>query len=221
MSFHNLTVTSPLSEGQPIGPQGNAGHFVACVVIILAGMQYLNARKRDIAVPAIGPPGRLASYFGAIKFMKNARALLLEGYKNYNSRTFKVPQLGRWLVIVSSPELIDEVRKAPDNKLSFSEAIEDTLFQKYTLGHLAKEGHRNISVVRSQLTRNIANLFDDIKDEIACAFDDGIPVKGDEWVSRVGRNSSWKSFAGRATAFSSGFPSAGTKTTLTSTLIPH
>jgi hypothetical protein len=38
----------------------------------------------------------------------------------------------------------------------------------------------HIPVVRSQLTRNIAALYDDIRDEVIEAFNDLIPVKDDD-----------------------------------------
>ena len=32
---------------------------------------------------------------------------------------FKVPAIDRWIVVVSGPELIDELRKMPDEMVSF------------------------------------------------------------------------------------------------------
>jgi len=39
--------------------------------------------------------------------------------------TFKVPNLNRWLVIVSGPKLVEELRKAPQDQLSFTEAVNE------------------------------------------------------------------------------------------------
>ncbi|KAI5118159.1 hypothetical protein M0805_005781 [Coniferiporia weirii] len=187
MSSFNLTAVVLMPEGRLPGIQGNMGYFVSCAAVVFySAIQYFNARKRDIAVPAVGPSGRIASYYGAIKFLTGARAMLEEGYTKYNSRTFKIPELGRWMVIVSSPELVEEVRRAPDDKLSFVEAVEDTLAAKYTLGELLVKSQYHIPIVRSQLTRNIVNIFDQITDEVVCAFEDGIPTKGDEWIVRDG-----------------------------------
>ena len=41
----------------------------------------------------------------------------------YGHGTFKVPGLERNTVVINERDLIEEVRKAPDNKVSFSEAI--------------------------------------------------------------------------------------------------
>lgn len=43
----------------------------------------------------------------------------------YKGETFKIPMIDHWEVVVSKPELIDEVRKAPDDKLSFYAAVDE------------------------------------------------------------------------------------------------
>ncbi|EJC99414.1 uncharacterized protein FOMMEDRAFT_32745, partial [Fomitiporia mediterranea MF3/22] len=77
------------------------------------------------AIPAVCPAGLLTSYYGAMNFITNARAMLQEGYDKFKSRTFKVPQMRRWLVIVNTPELIDEVSRAPEDRLSFVEGTRE------------------------------------------------------------------------------------------------
>ena len=37
----------------------------------------------------------------------------------YKGGVFKVPAIDRWIVVVSGPELIDELRKMPDEMVSF------------------------------------------------------------------------------------------------------
>lgn len=78
-----------------------------------------------------GPPGGIrqgdhlsARFFGfyAGIMMAMTHAHLPWQYKN---KVFKVAQFDRWLVIVSGTKLVDEIRKATDNELSFSEAAND------------------------------------------------------------------------------------------------
>ena len=47
----------------------------------------------------------------------------------YKGGVFKVPEMLRWHVFVSGKTLIDELRKANDNELSFMEAIGDVWLQ--------------------------------------------------------------------------------------------
>lgn len=53
-----------------------------------------------------------------------------------------------------------------------------TIASRYTLGDYVVEDRYHTEVVRSQLTRNIAGLFDDIKDEITQAYSDNIVLEG-------------------------------------------
>ena len=48
-----------------------------------------------------------------------------EGYDKYKGRMFKVANLYYWLIVVSGPDLIEEVRQAPEDALSFSEHINE------------------------------------------------------------------------------------------------
>ncbi|KAH8113855.1 hypothetical protein DFH11DRAFT_1727373 [Phellopilus nigrolimitatus] len=102
---------------------------------------------------------RLTSYYGAVEFLMNARVILEEGYR-------KVPRLGKWLVIVSSPELLVEVRKAPDDRLSLLEEVEETIASTYTQ---VTKNQYHVSIVRSQLTCNVGELFEGVADEVAPA----------------------------------------------------
>ncbi|EJD07780.1 cytochrome P450 [Fomitiporia mediterranea MF3/22] len=156
-----------------------------CVAsIVICKKYFLTRSSSKIAVPAVGPAGWLTSYYGALKFITSSRAMLQEGYDKFKSRTFKVPQMRHWLVVVNTPELIDEVRRAPDNKLSFMEATRDSISSEFTMGRLVDADLYHVPIVRTQLTRSISGLFEGIKEEIELGFEEGINAKGSEWVSR-------------------------------------
>lgn len=38
---------------------------------------------------------------------------------------FKVPFIDKWMVVVSGSKLIDDIRRAPDEQLSFLDAINE------------------------------------------------------------------------------------------------
>ena len=48
-----------------------------------------------------------------------------EGYDKYKGQMFKVANLNYWLIIVSGPHLVEQVRQAPEDVLSFSGHIND------------------------------------------------------------------------------------------------
>jgi hypothetical protein len=100
------------------------------------------------------------------------------------------------MVVVSGPELIDDVRKAPDNVLSIREPINDVrkpnimlssysrelcqLVQlDYTLDLLNKDDFYHVDIIRSKLTRNITATFKDVREEFIHALGDLIPTGED------------------------------------------
>jgi hypothetical protein len=98
------------------------------------------------------------------------------------------------MVFVNSPKMAEEMRKATDSELSFTHAVSEvspclcffwevliasfffikTLQINYTLGK-DFDLHRS-QVVRGAVTKNIADRFSDIRDEIVESLNDEIPV---------------------------------------------
>ena len=118
----------------------------------------------------------------------------------YNSQTgrglFKIPTLRKWLVVASSPELIEDVRKAPEDALSLSaytaevskfprllDKYSHQFFQflqsKYTLDVLESDNHYHNDVIKSKLTRKIGDIFKDVHDELVTSLGTAIPMDGD------------------------------------------
>ena len=98
--------------------------------------------------------------------------------------------------MASGPELIEDVRKAPDNVLSMIEAFSDVrttyltvssssqelsqfLQTDYTMDPLNKDDMYHAGVIRTKLTRNIAATFKDVREEVINALEDLIPTGED------------------------------------------
>ncbi|VDC00309.1 unnamed protein product [Peniophora sp. CBMAI 1063] len=134
------------------------------------------------AIPTVGYSEPLLSWISAIQFITDARDMVHEGYVKYKPGVFKVANIDGWAVIAAGAQYIDEVRKAPDEVLSFVAATEQRQQIKYTLGPGVGTGY-HVSVAKTQLTRSLVVLFDDIRDETIAAFRDLIPTKDDgQWV---------------------------------------
>ena len=113
---------------------------------------------------------------------------------NFKTRIglFKIAGFRRWMVFFSGSELIDDVRKASDDVLSGKKSIEEVrwcvngeliiiwiiqFFQsEYTLKVLNANDKYSTDIVRSQLTRNIAVTFEEVREEITMAIEDLIPT---------------------------------------------
>ncbi|KAM6503737.1 Cytochrome P450 [Amanita muscaria] len=134
------------------------------------------------SIPTVGPSGTLSSYIGAVRFLLHGREMLQEGYNKYRGSFFKIPTLTSWIIIASGGPLIDEIRRAPNNALSATAAIREVLLTDLTVGPEQFDDPFNAEVIKGPLTRNIGAKFPDIQDEIAAAFEEYVPVKGDEWT---------------------------------------
>jgi hypothetical protein len=104
------------------------------------------------AIPTVGPSGIFSAVQGAWNSLWYTRAMLEEGYNKvrnlgscafrcanaaltaqYYGRAFKIAQMNRWLVIISSAEMIQEFSQAPDDQLSITQAVEEVRFCSVSL----------------------------------------------------------------------------------------
>lgn len=139
-------------------------------------------RRRELAhVPSIGKH----TWFPIIdgyRFLQHAREMLEEGYSKYYGTLFKVPLPDRWIVLVTSPKLVDEFRLAREDELSFKEVSRVRFQTKYTVGEESNINPYHIHVLRSTLTRQLASTFSEVHDEIIHAFNYYIPITESEWA---------------------------------------
>ena len=82
---------------------------------------------------------------------------------------FKIPTIttsSGWLIVVNDEQMIEEMRKAPADVLSFSETTVDSIQTEVVFGKHAHASEFQVGVVRSPLTRAFPSRFADIADEI-------------------------------------------------------
>ncbi|KAH9954865.1 cytochrome P450 [Russula dissimulans] len=169
-----------------------AGSFV---VVSLFISWYLRRDPLLDAIPTVGFSDPILSYFSALKFNFDGIRMLKEGYEKVvplplnlptflrtSPGLFKIATFRKWMVLAAGPELIEDIRKAPDNVLSFREPILEFLQAEYTLNVLNIEDEYHTGVVRSQLTRSIATTFKELREELIKGLDDWIPTRDDQWV---------------------------------------
>ncbi|KIM67603.1 hypothetical protein SCLCIDRAFT_1111427 [Scleroderma citrinum Foug A] len=98
--------------------------LLSALTVLAVGVNRRRRSKLD-AIPSVGPSGHLSSYYGAARFILHAKAMIQEGYDQYKDGFFKVPMMNRWVVVITGPRLLEELRKIPDERLSFDHAIRD------------------------------------------------------------------------------------------------
>ncbi|RPD64678.1 cytochrome P450 [Lentinus tigrinus ALCF2SS1-7] len=136
------------------------------------------------SIPTLGGsslPG--LSYFAALNFMRNAKDIIDEGYIRFYNRTYKVAMPDKWLVIASGPKMIDELRRRPDEDVSFLAGVEETIQAKYTLGEDAFADPYHVDIIKEKLTRTLPAVLPEVVDELRLAVQEYIPAKDEgEWV---------------------------------------
>ncbi|KAH9036349.1 cytochrome P450 [Lactarius pseudohatsudake] len=134
------------------------------------------------AIPTVGFSDPILSYFSALRFNIDGLPMLKYGYENERQGVFRIATFRRWMVLVSGPELVKDIRKAPDDVLSTKASMAELLQLEYTLGPFKTNRDYHIDVIRSKLIRNVAPTFKELRDELIRSSDASIPMHGDDWV---------------------------------------
>ncbi|KAK7051554.1 hypothetical protein VNI00_004533 [Paramarasmius palmivorus] len=156
-------------------------------------------------IPTVGANSYFLSFITGFKSFKQGRTLVQEGYEKFQGQIYKIPLFTRWNVVVTTPQHIDDIRKASDDSLSFEEAVNETLQTVHTLGKAVADDPWHVPVVRGALTRNIGAKFDDVREEIVAAFEDEMPATT-EWTKRRVTDSIFKIVARASNRLFVGLP---------------
>ncbi|KAF5369084.1 hypothetical protein D9758_002904 [Tetrapyrgos nigripes] len=155
--------------------------MLGAVVILLNFFDsYRRARKLD-GIPTVGPSGIFSSYIGAWRLFREGRKMVQEGYDKYHGGAFRVPMLNHWQVVVTSPEMINDIKRAPNDVLSFMGAIQQLMQIEHTMGKAIHTDPYHIDVIKNSLTRSISSKLESIVEEVAYAFQDELPAS-DDWI---------------------------------------
>jgi hypothetical protein len=88
-----------------------------CICLVEAVVIVSKLRR----IPSVGPDG-LFSYLSAFKFIFKANAILHEGYGKHYPKAFKVAKFDAWVVYVTGADMLEDMRTAPEDVLSFEVA---------------------------------------------------------------------------------------------------
>ncbi|CAJ2505717.1 Uu.00g131110.m01.CDS01 [Anthostomella pinea] len=130
--------------------------------------------------------GRFGYRRAQIKSFKEVRDVILDGYNRLSAHgePFLVALFGRepWVVLPSS--VLKEISSKPESVVDPREVRLDLMATKYLNSNpkvLAPNFPHN--VVRLQLTRHLADIVDDVADEMSCALQDQWGTDRDSWRS--------------------------------------
>ena len=113
----------------------------------------------------------------------------------HKAAPFKVADGLRWTVIVSSREHVEELVRAPEEELSIMEGSNDVSCsillglgcteyprQRLNIRYMLGDEVLHIGSIRTHLTRDIAKLYPETRDEIVTAFDELLDLTGEGGV---------------------------------------
>ncbi|KAF8998395.1 cytochrome P450 [Cyathus striatus] len=107
--------------------------------------------------------------------------MMMEGHRRYKGGVFKVPRLSGWLVVLHGPRYLEELAKAPEDTFSTTDILESEFQVSYTMGSELTNDPIHVPVVRNNLTRNLAFVVPELREEIEASFNDIIPPS-QEWT---------------------------------------
>ncbi|KAN0094344.1 Cytochrome P450 [Tylopilus felleus] len=164
-----------------------AAYTIAGIVAATILIVKLRKRPNLDAIPTVGLRSWLGSLWAGYMFQTKAAEVIQEGYEKYKSAAFKVVDGYRWIVVLGGREHIEELRKAPEDALSFTAEINYILQTKYTFGREFLHNKSLIEIIRSYVTRNLDSMCPVMQDEISVAFDEVLDLRGSGW-----KNPEWK-----------------------------
>uniref|UniRef100_D8Q876 Cytochrome P450 n=1 Tax=Schizophyllum commune (strain H4-8 / FGSC 9210) TaxID=578458 RepID=D8Q876_SCHCM len=127
---------------------------------------FRNTQQDLSSIPAIGPSHWLTSWFSALKAILYMQDYIQEGYEKYKGRAFRIPEMTRWVVVLSG-DLVHEYLMQTD----------------YTMGKTAVSNPYHIALYQ-RLTRKLADIFPLMHEEAKRALDDALLVDTrDDWQS--------------------------------------
>ncbi|KAL2267986.1 hypothetical protein VTJ83DRAFT_2832 [Remersonia thermophila] len=151
---------------------------LAAVLVVFLAQHVLN-RTSLAGIPLVGQElgsdeKRRQTYF------VNASALYLEGYKKFKDSVWRIVTSNKFTVIVVPAKYLEELRKLPDDVVSFDDAIAQTMHAKYT--ELPTGNTLIPHVVKTSLTPALVRLNPAISEEVDDSVRKEMPPC-DDWTS--------------------------------------
>ncbi|KAF4563290.1 hypothetical protein EYR40_006994 [Pleurotus pulmonarius] len=125
-------------------------------------------------IPRIGKGGGLGYLLTAIRFAIRSEEVIDEGNRIFGGRPYAIPTLTRWLIVLSA-EHMETLRSSNDSVF---------LQLDHTMNNMVQRMPFQVTVVRNELTKGIANFIPGVLDESTLAMKETFhPPSGSEYIS--------------------------------------
>ena len=91
----------------------------------------------------------------------------------------------QWMVVVSGSKMVEDIRKRPDEEVSFIEGAEEGLKTEHTIGRQWVDDPYPVDIIREKLMRTLPVVLPDVLDELTLAVPDHIPTVADGALTPV------------------------------------
>lgn len=160
------------------------------VTIFLATLVFAYFIRRTCAahdnVPIVGTP---AGIFGPWKapylWVSGSQKFIQEGVLKYGDfgKPFKVRSLQRWMVFITNPTVLDEIRTLPVSVMSSRAALDGMVHSKYLFFERIMGEAWHIEFIRRNLTEKLNKVMPEIFNEIVVAWEENTSIgAGDGWT---------------------------------------
>ncbi|KAF8489259.1 hypothetical protein F5888DRAFT_1951995 [Russula emetica] len=146
-------------------------------------IRYFRGNAMLGTIPTVGFSDPILSHLSAFQYIFDGSRMLKNGYEKATPGLFKVAKFRRWMVLATGSQLIDDIRRAPDNVLSNTKPLDELMQPEYTLDFLNANDVYHTDMVRSKLTRNIDSTFKEVHEELLAAVGDLIPTHEHKWIT--------------------------------------
>ncbi|KAG9258879.1 cytochrome P450 [Emericellopsis atlantica] len=121
--------------------------------LVLPGLMKTNHLK---AIPLVGG--------GQFSFLKGGWDVYAQGYNKFKKSTFRIKSARKSPIVVVSPVFLGELKKLPDDVLSFAKSVDESMQTKYT--GVEADVPAIPHVVKTGLTPALVRLNPTISDEV-------------------------------------------------------
>ncbi|KAJ3575987.1 hypothetical protein NP233_g741 [Leucocoprinus birnbaumii] len=159
--------------------------FLLAYLSLFGGIVYFLWLRRDKTnydgIPSVGFSGPVLSFVTALRWMRDQNGVVEEGYAKFPNRIFRYPTLTRWIVVVAGSKYVEELRKAPEDEISASDAMKETLGVPSTISSKLLTDPELKALLGSQLTRKLQDFLPDIQSVASELMKTLIPSEEDDW----------------------------------------
>ncbi|KAL4263076.1 cytochrome P450 family protein [Pleurotus pulmonarius] len=134
-------------------------------------------------IPRIGKGGGLGYLLTAIRFAIRSEEVIDEGNRIFGGRPYAIPTLTRWLIVLSA-EHMETLRSSNDSVFNEPIFVNEFLQLDHTMNNMVQRMPFQVTVVRNELTKGIANFIPGVLDESTLAMKETFhPPSGSEYIS--------------------------------------